>query len=119
MIFGYEYIVDAYSCDKDSILNINTVKLFFRELIQKIGMQMYYHEDLHMQVHVFGNDKTNYGITGFVPILTSSITIHTVELTGNIYLNVFSCKRFSPNKVDECVDKFFKPNKMKRLAYKR
>jgi len=119
MIFGYEYILDAYSCDKEAILNVNNVKLFLRELIHDIGMQIYYHEDLHMQVHKYGNDKSNYGITGISPILTSSITIHTVEYTGNLYLNVFSCKCFNIQKVDKCVSRFFKPEKLKKMAIKR
>jgi len=118
-IFGYEYIVNASSCDLQSISSVLIVKLFIIELIDDIDMQLYYHENLKMQVHKYGNDKSNFGITGFAPILTSSITIHTVESTGNIYLNMFSCKLFNTNKVDKCIRIFFKPDGSIRGTFTR
>jgi len=83
--FGYEYTVDANNCDIESISSVTIVKLFFVELTATIDMKLYYHENLKMQVHRYGSDKNNYGITGICPILTSSImisTIHNVETLG-------------------------------------
>jgi S-adenosylmethionine/arginine decarboxylase-like enzyme len=42
-------------------------------------------------------------------IETSNICAHFVEETNDIYLDVFSCKEFSPQQVKDMVDSYFKP----------
>ena len=39
--------------------------------------------------------------------MTSNITIHTLDLMGNVYLNIFSCKDFDAKKAADFSRKFF------------
>jgi len=41
-------------------------------------------------------------------IITSNITIHTLDLLENVYLNIFSCKEFDSNVVISFSEKWFK-----------
>jgi S-adenosylmethionine/arginine decarboxylase-like enzyme len=56
-----------------------------------------------------GNKK---GYTLVQLIETSNITAHFVEETDDIYLDVFSCKPFSPSDVDSMVKLHFSPKAM-------
>ena len=40
-------------------------------------------------------------------IMTSNITIHTLDLLSHVYLNIFSCKDFDARKAAEFSRKFF------------
>jgi S-adenosylmethionine/arginine decarboxylase-like enzyme len=41
-------------------------------------------------------------------ITTSNITIHTLDLLGAVYLNIFSCKEFEAEVVKEFSENWFK-----------
>ncbi len=107
--FGWHYSLDAHNCEYALISDIENVQIFFVFLAKNIGMTIYWGKDLKMMCEKYGNDKSNIGITGFCPILTSNFTIHTVFDTCSIYLDVFSCKYFETNKINECVELFFSP----------
>ena len=40
-------------------------------------------------------------------ILTSNITIHTLDMMGNVYLNIFSCKDFDSRVAADFSKKWF------------
>lgn len=52
-------------------------------------------------------------------IMTSNITIHTLDILKNVYVNIFSCKDFDANKAAEFSQKFFKGKIVNRVAIKR
>ena len=41
-------------------------------------------------------------------ILTSTIVVHTLDLLGVVYVNIFSCKPYDPKVVEEFSRKWFK-----------
>jgi S-adenosylmethionine/arginine decarboxylase-like enzyme len=41
-------------------------------------------------------------------ILTSNITVHTLDLMGCVYLNIFSCKSFDPDIAEKVSVMWFK-----------
>ncbi len=47
------------------------------------------------------------GTTAIQFILTSNITIHTLDLLGNVYLNIFSCKEFDADAAAEFSARWF------------
>jgi len=107
--FAYHYTVDAFGCDPDDIRSVENVRAFFRALAEAIDMQIYESKHLCMQVELYGNSPANYGVTGLCPILTSSFTVHTVLKTRAVYLDVLSCQPFCNFKVDDVVERFFRP----------
>ena len=48
------------------------------------------------------------GTTAVQFIMTSNIVIHTLDLMGNVYINIFSCKEFDPEDAAEFTAKWFK-----------
>jgi len=41
-------------------------------------------------------DGTLEGVSGFLFIMTSSITIHCDEVNNQVFIDIFSCKPFNP-----------------------
>ena len=48
------------------------------------------------------------GTTAVQFILTSNITVHTLDLLGNVYINVFSCKDFNDDVALRFSEEWFK-----------
>ncbi len=48
------------------------------------------------------------GTTAVQFILTSNITIHTLDILKNVYVNIFSCKEFDASKAEEFTKNWFK-----------
>ena len=62
------------------------------------------------------HDLGKSGISFCQMIETSNITGHFVDLDGNFYIDVFSCKPFENQTVIDLVDKYFTPKKI-RMHY--
>lgn len=53
------------------------------------------------------------GLTAIQIIVTSTIVAHFIDSTGDLYLDVFSCKTFENNDVINTVNEFFSPTKIR------
>lgn len=99
--YGWELTLDMRDCDP-SIFNRDQLGLFFKTLCEAIDMKR---EDLHFWD--YEDDPEGYkrapihlkGTSAVQFIQTSNITIHTLDDLRCVYLNVFSCKTFDPEKV--------------------
>ncbi len=49
------------------------------------------------------------GLTAIQIIVTSTIVAHFIDSTGDLYLDVFSCKEFDVNVVEDVVKQCFLP----------
>jgi S-adenosylmethionine/arginine decarboxylase-like enzyme len=58
-------------------------------------------------VHFGTGDKAGYTLTQLIE--TSNIMGHFVEETNDAYLDVFSCKDFSPETVERVAKQYFDP----------
>lgn len=104
MSWGYHLMLDCHKCLAPAIRNKYLINDFTRKLVKKIDMVPYGDPQI---VHFGSGNKA--GFTMFQLIETSNICAHFVEETDDMYLDVFSCKDFSPRQVVEIVDKYFKP----------
>lgn len=99
MNYGRELIIDLHSCDVSTFTR-KSIKKYFVELCDLIDMRR---EDLHFWddegVPEKYKQKENHtsGISAIQFILTSNITIHTLDKMENVYVNIFSCKPFNAN----------------------
>ncbi len=57
-------------------------------------------EDRQVSPHTVGTSAVQF-------ILTSNITIHTLDILGEAYVNIFSCKDFSPDDAEQFTRNFF------------
>jgi S-adenosylmethionine decarboxylase len=108
--YGKHLICDVSSCKRESITDINIVGNFLEELVPKIGMKAY--GDLWIKKFGEGDDL---GISGCRIILTSSITIHTNDKYGDMYLDVFSCLDYDEQIVLNEIDRVFEPLKVNKV----
>ena len=103
-IYGEELIIDLHKCNRDK-LNQGDISEFLNILCDKIKMQRVskHFYDLKSEE----SDDQYAGISVIQFITTSSIIIHTYNKKGNLYLNVFSCKKFDRRTVLEFSSQFF------------
>uniref|UniRef100_A0A6M3IKC1 Putative S-adenosylmethionine decarboxylase n=1 Tax=viral metagenome TaxID=1070528 RepID=A0A6M3IKC1_9ZZZZ len=108
--FGKELILDLHNCDV-SKFNRKDIKKYLIELCDMIDM---IREDLHWWDY-YGIPKEDQpfeehlrGTSAIQFIRTSNITIHTLDLTGKVYINIFSCKDFNEVKAGAFTKKWFR-----------
>lgn len=107
--YGKELILDLAECDSSTFTR-ESIGNYFDELCELIDMEP---EDRHFWDDVGvpedekqTNPKTK-GTSAVQFILTSTIVIHTLELTKTAYVNIFSCKDFDTVKALEFTVKWF------------
>ena len=104
--WGWELLVDMKGCNSHSISSPDHFKAFLKALTDAIQMKLYGEPVLAD----FAHDEPDIGgYTIMQMIETSSITGHFVTKTGDAYLNIFSCREFSPDRALEVITQYFHP----------
>ena len=108
--YGKELILDLHHCDS-SMFNRKSIEKYFSELCELIDMERCKlswwddhgvpKEEQQIEAHLKGTTAVQF-------ILTSNIVIHTLDLLGNVYINIFSCKDFESDIVKNFSAKWFK-----------
>ena len=112
--WGYHLTIDAGGCDHEAIRSKETIAAFTKELVDKIDMVAYGKPRIVM----FGEgNKKGYTLVQLIE--TSNISAHFVEETDDIYLDIFSCKKFVLNDAIAVFKKFFKPQTLVKHFFKR
>jgi len=112
--WGYHLIVNAGTCDPVALRSKATIAEFAKTLVKKIDMVAFGEP----RVVMFG-DGNKKGYTLVQLISTSNITAHFVEETNDIYLDIFSCKPFSPATAIAHFRKYFHPKTIDQIFMKR
>lgn len=98
-----ELIIDLHECDVCKLTKKN-LDIFFMRLceiskMEAVGRPKYWKCDIDLP-HL-------KGYSGIQFIKTSNIIIHTLDITGDAYINFFSCKDFNvPEVIDFIVEHF-------------
>jgi len=107
--YGWELLLDLEGCDV-SVFNRKSIRRFFVSLCELIEMER---EDLHFWDYEgvpekdLPTEKHLLGTSAVQFITTSNIVIHTLDPTGNLLMNCFSCKEFDPDEVENFTVAFF------------
>ena len=117
-MWGQHYVADIKGSEysKSVITNEEHIKSFCEELIEKIDMKAY---GECMLYHFAGHNEDACGYSMVQLIETSNICAHLVDKTGDIYLDIFSCKTFSNEIVDKVIEKYWKPEIIKKSVLLR
>ena len=103
--FGMHLMVDGYGCDRSRLEDLSLIYNFLSEYPAHMGMTKI------MPPYVFRYDGANspedWGISGFVLIAESHISIHTFPDKGYLSLDIFSCKNFDAARAIAYVEKMF------------
>ncbi|MBI3977734.1 MAG: adenosylmethionine decarboxylase [Chloroflexi bacterium] len=87
-------IIDGFRGNKDRLQDMQTVYALLDEYPTRIHMTKI------MPPYVFryvGVKPEDWGISGFVLIAESHITVHTFPEKGYVNVDIFSCKEFDPD----------------------
>lgn len=107
--WGYHLMLDCAGCSYFSISDKETIYNFTKQLVKDIDMIAYGEP----QIVRFGTgNKAGYTLVQLIE--TSNICAHFVEEDNTMYLDVFSCKQFDPNVVENLVRQYFDAIKVRR-----
>ena len=108
--FGPHLMLDLSECDQDRINDLDFIFNFLNTLPDKIGMVKI------TQPYVFpysGLVPEDQGITGFVVIAESHLSIHTFVEKGYAFVDLFSCKPFNTDLARDIIIETFISKKPK------
>jgi S-adenosylmethionine decarboxylase len=108
--WGYHLILDCHACDVPSIQSKENIYNWIKKLVKAIDMEPIGEPRIEYTAEQFP-DKA--GFTAIQVIVTSSIVAHFVDSTGDVYIDVFSCKEFDNATVIKTIDEAFKPKKVR------
>jgi S-adenosylmethionine decarboxylase len=106
--FGVHLMLDGYGCDRSSLDDISLIYNFLDQYPARMEMTKI------MPPYVFrysGAIPEDKGISGFVLIAESHISLHTFPEKQFMSLDMFSCKPFDTDLATEAVQAYFKIQK--------
>lgn len=114
--FGVHLMMDGYGCDRAVLEDIKFIYDFLDEYPDQMDMTKI------MPPYVFrynGSVPEDWGISGFVLIAESHISIHTFPDKQYLSLDMFSCKPFDTDEAVETVRRHFKMQKYEKRVLDR
>lgn len=95
--------IDLHHCNTETIRDAEKIKQFVIELCDLIEMKRFG----DCTVVNFGEEERVAGYSMFQLIETSCISGHFANLTGAVYLDIFSCKFYEPKVAADFAKEFF------------
>jgi len=115
--FGYHLTMDLYGCDPKKMSSLDVSYNYLNTLpdIMKVHRQS--------PPFVVVTDAKRFpdkaGISGWIPIVESGCSVHTLVPTRFITIDVYSCKKFDQKKIKEFTKKTFSPKKIEDKFFLR
>ncbi len=121
MPYGYELILDLHGCDPETFTRASIEQYFVRlcEAIDMTRCELHFWDDEGVAPEEAQTSPHTKGVSAVQFILTSSIVIHTLELLGAVYVNVFSCKAFDAEAAEDLTREWFAATTAKRHFIER
>ncbi|MGB6196481.1 MAG: S-adenosylmethionine decarboxylase [Methyloceanibacter sp.] len=105
-MWGKHLIIDMSAGDRERVQSAQHISRFVETLVEAIGMQGYGAPLLeHFSEHV--PEAAGYSLVQLIE--TSAITGHFCDLSGDAYIDIFSCKDFDVELAVEVVRAAFRP----------
>lgn len=115
--FGYQLIVDLYGCTKEVCNDYELLYDFLNKIVDFLGMQK------QTNPTVIVSNKNKYpdkeGLSGWVPLIESSVVVHTLSKKGFISIDVYSCKEFDREKAISFIGSYFDPKEVETKNFFR
>jgi S-adenosylmethionine decarboxylase len=102
--FGVHLMVDGYGCNRAALEDMNLIYNFLDDYPTHMDMTKI------MPPYVFrytGSAPEDWGISGFVLIAESHISIHTFPDKQYLSLDMFSCKPFDTRLAVQTIKRYF------------
>ncbi|MDP8212899.1 MAG: S-adenosylmethionine decarboxylase [Candidatus Zapsychrus exili] len=115
--FGYQLLLDLYDCKSQVCDDLGLCYQFLDEIVDALGMEKQAPPNIFRSDAVRFPDKA--GLSGWAPLIESSIVIHTLTVKDYISVDVYCCKKFSVEVAKEMCNKFFGPKRIEEQYFKR
>jgi len=102
--FGPHLMLDLSECDQERINDLDLIFNFLNTLPDMIGMVKITQPYVFPYTGIVPEDR---GITGFVVIAESHLSIHTFVEKGYAFVDLFSCKPFNTDMARDMIIKAF------------
>ncbi|MFH1073276.1 MAG: adenosylmethionine decarboxylase [Nanoarchaeota archaeon] len=114
--FGPHLTIDASQCNRDALVDYDLVFNLLNELPGMVGMTK-----MTLPYVVKWKDKfgTTPGVSGFVMIAESHISIHTFPDQDYVFIDFFSCQNFDYKKATKILVNAFGARKVVANVVKR
>lgn len=108
MAYGYQLLLDLYGCNGCDDLEL--CYKFLDEIVSHIGVRKQAPPSI-FRTDAFSVPK-HEGLTGWVPLIESSVVIHTHVPDRFISIDLYSCKAFDYDEAVRFSESFFKPERV-------
>ena len=108
-MYGIETIIDLQGCDT-STFNRKNIKQYFLQACNLLDVSpedCYFWDDYRVPKEKQQTNPKTKGTTAIQFILTSNITIHTLDLLAVAFINIFSCEDYNVKLMEEFTVRFF------------
>ena len=107
--FGFQLLLDLYDCREGVCDDLTLCYQFLDEIVGYLGMEK------QAPPNIFRTPEENFpdkaGLSGWAPLVESSIVIHTLSLKNFISVDIYCCKEFDVKKAKAFVRRFFSPQR--------
>lgn len=103
MAFGYHLMLDMYECNLDQMTDFDVCYRYLEKIPDVIGTNKQSEPFLVKTDGERFPDKA--GFSGWVPLVDSGVSIHTLDPMRFISIDVYTCKQMTPE-VMEAVKRF-------------
>lgn len=108
--FGFQLLLDLYDCRPGVCDDLTLCYQFLDEIVGYLGMEKQAPPNIFRTPDLHFPDKA--GLSGWAPLVESSIVIHTLSQKDFISVDIYCCKEFDINKAKQFVRRFFYPKRM-------
>ncbi len=102
-------IIDGYGGDPDQLADENVVRAILERYPQEMGMTKIAPPTV---VRYNGSKPQDWGVSGYVMIAESHISMHTFPERSLIWADIFSCKEFDAAPIVEDLKRQFRLREM-------
>ena len=120
-MYGIETIIDLQGCDTTRF-NRKNIKQYFLQACKLLDVSpedCYFWDDFRVPKEKQQTNPKTKGTTAIQFILTSNITIHTLDILETAFINIFSCKDYNTELLEEFTVRFFGSSNHKTIVIER
>lgn len=114
--FGQHITVDLKDCEMDSLIDTDIIYDFLKDMADKVGMNMI---TLPYVVKWLDPNTKIAGVSGFVIIAESHISVHTYPEQSKVFGDIFSCRNFNKKRAIDFFLDTFQPKRYETNTIKR
>ena len=116
-VFGFQLLLDLYECKPGVCDDLTLCYQFLDDIVGHLGMEKQAPPSIFRSDEIRFPDKA--GLSGWVPLIESSIVIHTLTPKDFISIDIYCCRWFDQQKAQNFCRKFFAPKKIETQYVER